>query len=164
MDRISLTRSQLLAAEIYGHSYANYQDHLGIGNVRYDSMMPAAAETLDRAVEEGWSVNRLAGELDVDTDEAAAQLAAVLDALDVVDAENPAESFRNAVRQVVKKAVTDGLHDEEDIEQLVIQICYRASDLAYLLKQQGTRLSRYSRHLRRERDVEYFDGYFDEED
>ena len=45
-----------------------------------------------------------------------------------------------------------------------MQICYRAADLAYLLKLEGSSLSRYSRHLRRDPDVEYFDGYFDEEE
>lgn len=50
------------------------------------------------------------------------------------------------------------------VEQLVTQICYRAADLAYLLKQEGTTLSRYSRHLRREPDMEYYEGYFDEEE
>jgi len=47
---------------------------------------------------------------------------------------------------------------------LVTQICYRAADLAYLLKMRGEALSRYSRHLRKEPGVEYYEGYFDEED
>ena len=51
----------------------------------------------------------------------------------------------------------------EEVEKLVRQICYRTSDLAYLLKAEGSSLSRYSRHLRREPGVEYYDGYFDEE-
>ena len=57
-----------------------------------------------------------------------------------------------------------GLEDPGDIEKLVMQICYRAADLAYLLKFEGSSLSRYSRHLRRDPGVEYYDGYFDEED
>jgi hypothetical protein len=28
-------REQLLAAEIFGYSFANHRDHLGIGNDRY---------------------------------------------------------------------------------------------------------------------------------
>ena len=55
-------------------------------------------------------------------------------------------------------------NDDDAIEQLVIQICYRVSDLAYLLKAEGSNLSRYCRHLRREPDVEYDGDYFDEQD
>jgi len=55
----------------------------------------------------------------------------------IIDAENPAESFRTAVRLAVQDAVADGLSSEADIERLVIQICYRAADLAYLLKMRG---------------------------
>ena len=51
-----------------------------------------------------------------------------------------------------------GLSTNAAIEKLVIQICYRAADLAYLLSQRGERLSRYSRYLRREPD----EGYLDE--
>ena len=81
-----------------------------------------------------------------------------------MEAENPAEAFRNGVRQSIQMAEELGLESAEDIEKLVRQICFRASDLAYLLKVEESSLSRYSRHLRREPDVEYHDGYFDEED
>ena len=43
-----LSRSQLLAAEIFGYSYAKYVDHLGIGNIRFDKLMPDDAIKLDR--------------------------------------------------------------------------------------------------------------------
>jgi hypothetical protein len=155
-------RYQLLAAEIHGYSYANYKDHLGIGNVRYDRLMPKVARTLERADKEGWSVERVARELKVDAEEAEDSLRAYRRARDVVDAENPAESFRWGVRQSIEHAVAEGLGDEASIERLVMQICYRAADLAYLLKQEGQSLSRYSRHLRREPDMEYYEGYFDE--
>ena len=46
MEEIKLTRYQLLAAEIFGYSYANYRNHLGIGNARFDEIMPRYAETL----------------------------------------------------------------------------------------------------------------------
>ena len=35
-----MNRAQLLAAEIFGYSFINYADHLGIGNVRYERLMP----------------------------------------------------------------------------------------------------------------------------
>lgn len=159
-----LSRSQLLAAEIFGYSYANYVDHLGIGNIRFDKLMPDDAIKLEQAVAEQWPLARVAKELEVDADNAAALMESTRKAMGVVQAENPAESFRESVRQVVEKAVTEGFDEADAIDNLVTQICYRASDLAYLLKAEGTRLSRYSRHLRRECDHGYYEGYFDEED
>lgn len=100
----------------------------------------------------------------MDPDEAAAALGAFRDARKVVDAENPAESFRHSIRQVIKAALADGLDDDESVEKLVVQICYRASDLGFLLKREGQPLSRYSRHLRREPGTGYSEGYFDEGD
>jgi hypothetical protein len=158
-----MKRYHLLAAEIYGYSFANYQDHLGIGNIRYDKLMPDDARKLERAHAESCPLERIAQELNVDTDEAAAALEAYRCARKVVDAENPAESFRAAVRQVIENAVAKGLDDAASIEALVKQICYRASDLSVLLEREGHQLSRYSRHLRREPDVNYYEGYFEEE-
>jgi hypothetical protein len=157
-----MDRYQLLAAEIYGYSYANYEDHLGIGNVRYDKLMPETARTLERAAAEGWPTERIARALNTDEADAAEALECYYQARDVVDAENPAESFRWAVRQVIESALKEGLGDEPSVERLVTQICYRAADLALLLQQEGKPLSRYSRHLRREPGVEYHEGYFDE--
>jgi len=31
-----MNRKQLLAAETFHYSYANYDNHLGIGNIRFD--------------------------------------------------------------------------------------------------------------------------------
>jgi hypothetical protein len=156
-----MNREQLLAAEIFCYSYANYQDHLGV-NLRFDRLMPEQAATLEMAEHEEWPIEKLARELEVEMDHAKELLEALADARLVVDAENPVESFRNGVRQSIQTALEDGLQDPEQIERLVRQICYRAADLAYLLKLEGTPLSRYSRHLRREPDVEYDDRYFDE--
>lgn len=47
-----MDRLKLLAAEIYGYSFANYEDHLGIGNERYERLMPQTAETLETAERE----------------------------------------------------------------------------------------------------------------
>jgi len=164
MENMKLSRYQLLAAEIFGYSYANYRNHLGIGNIRFDSLMPQDAKTLESAVLEEWPIARVAQEIDVDADIAASLLNRTRDGLDVVDAVNPSESYRQSVRQLVKRAAVEGLTDEDAIDQLVIQLCYRVSDLAYLLEAEGSTLSRYSRHLRREPGVEYYEGYFEEED
>jgi len=157
-----MTREQLLAAEIYGYSFANYQDHLGIGNVRYEQLMPEAVRTLEDAANENWPTSRVAEVLEVDIEEAEGLRTAFDRARQIVDAENPAELFRNAVRYSVQYAMSKGLEDAEAIEELVTQICYRASDLAFVLQMRGEPLSRYSRHLRKESGVQYYEGYFDE--
>ena len=156
-----MKRIHLLTAEIFRYSYANYEDHLGI-NERFDKLMPQDAKTLETALNEGWSVEKVANRLDVSPENAQKLIDATREALDVVDAKDPAESFRNAVRHTVHYALEDGLNDEKSIEKLVGQICYRTADLGLLLDQKGHRLSQYSRHLRAESDVDYYDGYFDE--
>ena len=156
-----MERIHLLAAEIFRYSYANYDGHLGI-NERFDKLMPRDAEMLETALKEEWPIDKVAQELDISAEIARKFLIAVKEALEVVDAENPVESFRNAVRQIIKSALEDGLDSPEAIETLVIQICYRAADLGLLLDKKGHHLSQYSRHLRKEPDTEYYEGYFEE--
>lgn len=158
-----MDRLRLLAAELFGYSYANYADHLGIGNERYERLMPEAVATLETAEREGWSVLQVAEALKVDVERAEELCDAFERARDIVDAENPAEAFRHGVRYAILDALEDGLEGTDALEKLVTQICYRAADLAVLLEQEGKPLSRYSRHLRREPEVEYYEGYFDEE-
>lgn len=158
-----MNHTQLLAAELFNYSYANYQDHLGI-NERFDRLMPQTVRTLERAEREGWPLDELARELEVEPHHAEDLLKRLQDARSIVEAENPAEAFRNGVRQSIHLAMKLGLESDEDIEKLVGQICYRAADLAYLLKIEGNSLSRYSRHLRRNPDMTYDAKYFDEEE
>ena len=157
-----MNRAQLLAAEIFGYSFTNYADHLGIGNVRYERLMPEDAETLEAAEREGWPASKIAAALAVDVERAEELLEAFQRAREVVDAENPAEAFRHGVRFSIWHALEEGLRDPGSIEKLVTQICYRAADLAFLLERAGKTLSQYSRHLRREPGVQYYEGYFDE--
>ena len=97
-EECGLQREHLMAAEIFCYSFANYRDHLGIGNIRFEELMPNAAITLEQALEEDWPVSRVAKELETDERMAQQYLKACRDARQVVDAENPAEAFRNAVR------------------------------------------------------------------
>ena len=159
LGSMKVDRAQLLAAEIFGYSFANYADHLGIGNVRYERLMPEDAETLETAEREGWSASKIAAALEVDMERAEELLEAFQRAREVVDAENPAEAFRNGVRFSIVSP-EEGLRDAASVEKLVTQICYRAADLAFLLARAGKTLSQYSRHLRREPGVEYYEGYF----
>ena len=156
-----MERIHFLAAEIFSYSYANYDDHLGI-NERFDTLMTRDAEMLETALKEEWSIEKVAQELDVSAEIARKLLFAAKEALEVVDAENPAESFRNAVRQNIEVALTDGLDSTEAIESLVTQICYRAADLGFVLDKKGQHLSQYSRHLRKDPDTAYYEGYFEE--
>jgi len=156
-----MERIHFLAAEIFSYSYANYDDHLGI-NERFDTLMPHDAEILETALKEEWPIEKVAQELDASTETTRKLLFSVKGALEVVDAENPAESFRNAVRQSIEVALKDGLDTTEAIESLVTQICYRAANLGLVLDKKGHHLSQYSRHLRKDPETEYYEGYFEE--
>ncbi len=156
-----MERIHLLAAEIFRYSYSNYEDHLDV-NERFDTLMPRDAEILETALKEDWTLDKVAQKLDISAETAGKFLGAVKKALEVVDAENPAEAFRNAVRQSIEFALEDGLDSPGAVEKLVVQICYRAADLGLLLDIKMHHLSQYSRHLRKDSDTEYYEGYFDE--
>lgn len=145
MDRIDL-----LAAELFSYSYANYADHLGIGNQRFDKLMPDEAALLERAELEKWSDDRVAKDLEMDHERVPNWRIKFREAKAVVDAPNPAASFRVGVLTSIRYALEEGITSEEDIAKLVTQICYRASDLSVLLDLRGESLSTYSAALRRE--------------
>ncbi len=143
-----MNRYQLLAAEIFSFSLVNYQDHLGLGNVRYDQVLPERARLLERADNEGWNLDCLARALGVSPDEAGASLAALRKAREVIDAPNPAAAFRAGVYRSIERAVAQGLGNADSIRLLVDQVCSRVADLALLLELEGTTLSRYTSQLR----------------
>ncbi len=161
----AMGRRELLAAEVFAYSYANYDGHLDIGNVRYDALMPDDVDSLEQAEQEGWDDARLAEALDVPLDKVGDWRESYRRAKEIVDAPTPAESFRRGVRYSIRDAVEEGLADEKAIERLVTQICYRAADLAYLLDMEGEILSRYSAELREESaaDLEALAEAFQEE-
>jgi hypothetical protein len=148
-----LDRWKLLAAETYSYSYDNYADHQG--NARFDRYMPDDVRVLDRAIRESWLTDRVAQELHISEEQASHLLTAFHGALEVVDASTPAESFRRSVRQAIKRALAEGLTSAEQIEALVVQICYRAADLSFLLRSRDEHLHKYSKLLRREPGVIY---------
>jgi len=147
-EEVGMTREQLLAAETFHYSYANYEDHLGIGNVRFDKLMPDDVDTLERAEQEGWDDARLAQALEIEEKQVGHWRLSYERAKAIVDASTPAESFRRGVRFSIEYAVEEGLADERAIDGLVTQVCYRAADLAYLLDVRGEELSEYSKELR----------------
>ncbi len=149
-DYPAMDRRELLAAETFHYSYANYDDHLGIGNIRFDKLMPDDVDTLEQDAQEGWDDARLAEALEIEVDKVELWRESYRRAKDIVDAPTPAESFRRGVRYSIQDAVEEGLAGEEAIERLVTQICYRAADLGYLLDMEELLLSDYSRELREE--------------
>jgi len=150
----SMTRDQLLAAEIFTYSFANYADHLGIGHLRFEKYMPATARTLEQAEKEGWSDERLGKAIKIEVSEVSEWRRRYRDAVEVVDAKSPAEAFRHAVRQALTFEFRKNQIGDAEIESAVQQICYRAADLSYLLDQSNKRLSDYSEELRREDEAE----------
>jgi hypothetical protein len=144
-----MNREKLLAAETFSYSYANYANHLGIGHVRFEEMMPQDVRYLEQAEREGWSLKKLARALEFDEEIAERFRVSYTRAKDIVDAPNAAESFRRGVRYSILDAIEEGLNSEVEIERLVTQVCYRAADLAYLLDLEGHELSYYSKDLRK---------------
>lgn len=143
-----MDREKILAAETFSYSYANYANHLGIGHVRFEELMPQDVRILEQAEQEGWPIEKLAQALECNEDIAERFRVSYIRAKDIVDAPNAAESFRRGVRYSILNAVEEGLNGEAEIERLVTQICYRAADLAYLLDQEDRELSHYSKDLR----------------
>lgn len=152
-----MKRIHRLAADIHGYSYENYIDHLGV-NPRFDRYMPERARTLEKALREEWAPEKVASAIGVPVEDVPEWLDGARTALDMVDADNPVEYFRRAVRDCVKVALKEGLKTDEDIDNLVRQICYRASDLSVVLDDYGHSLRQHSEELRREPDVDYWDG------
>ncbi len=107
-------------------------------------------DTLERAERGDWDNARLAQSLEVSEDRVEFWRESYRRAKSIIDAPTPAESFRRGVRYSIQSAIEEGLTDEEKIENLVTQICYRAADMAYLLDLEEGTLSDYSRELRKE--------------
>ena len=143
-----MNKTQLLAAETFAYSYANYADHLGI-NDRFDKYMPDDVKTMEKVVNSNGGADEIAAKLDVEKDIAENLLSSYLVAKEIVDADNAADSFRLGVKQSIIYALEQGLNSSEDIDALVGQICYRAADLAYLLDMEQKELSDYSEDLRK---------------
>ena len=142
-----MKRIHFLAAELFSYSYDNYEGHLDV-NKRFDVFMPENARLMEQAKKEGWSDERIAKECDIDIEKVPDWRDQFNEALEIVDAKTPAESFRRAVRASVEYAVKEGLDDEKSINNLIGQICYRAADLSCILKHRDEPLHEYSGELR----------------
>ncbi len=146
---------ELLAAEFFNYSYDNYADHVEVHNKRFTKTMPEIINALLVAEKENWTAEQIAEQLDLDREEVSLWLAEFRRAKDIVFAQNASESFRKSVKYSIVNALKDGLNTEDDIDNLVVQICYNASNLGYLLDLENSKLSDYSNWLRREKGVDY---------
>lgn len=149
MDREKwLTPIEMMAAEIYGYSYDNYENHLGIGNIRFDELMPKDVDTLERAQRENWEPSRTAQALEIPEERVAFFQDAYQEAKEIVEAPTLVQSYRRGVRFSIQHALEEGLEDKGSIERLVTQICYRTADFGFRLDMGGQRLSNHSAELR----------------
>jgi hypothetical protein len=153
MNYRKLNRNELLAAEIFSYSYANYSDHHG--NPRFDRYMPEHVKVLEQATQEKWPMSKLAETLDVEEEHAMEMLKSLDEARRVIDTVNPSEAFREMVRQRLCYMLKGKVDDEAEIDKIVIQMCYCAADLGCLLEWENSRLSDYSEWLRRDADCDY---------
>lgn len=152
---IKLDKTMLLAAELFKYSYDHYADHVEIGNARFTRHMPDDVNKLLEAEREGWSDEKIAQELEIKQSDVKIYLEQFQKAKKIVASVNPSEAFRYSVKESIITALESGLKTDKEIDDLVIQICYRAADLGYLLALEGSQLSEYSEWLRRERNVDY---------
>ncbi|REL24857.1 hypothetical protein DYD21_17010 [Rhodohalobacter sp. SW132] len=144
-----MNRKFLLAAETFRYSFNKYADKLEVRAERFLKIMPSHIDILEKSEQENWPLEKLADAMDTDTKLAEFYRREYGKAKEIVNAPNPAESFRRGVRHSIQHAVHEGLKTDEDIEKLVIQICYRAADLSYLLDQTNQKLSVYSENFRK---------------
>ena len=144
-----MERIHYLAAEIFFYSYDNYDGHLGV-NDRFDQKMPEDARLLDRTLGGDFDARELATKLKVTEDDLIEYLKRAQNARKIVDADSLADGFREGVKQSIKQALDKGIDDEAAIDALAGQICYRAADLSFRLKQSGERLEQFSEDLRHE--------------
>ena len=143
-----MKRIHYLAAEIFFYSYENYAGHLGL-NDRFDQLMPDQARFLDSALDgDETDPAKLAAQLEVTEDELIEYLQRAKNARKIVDAKNSAEGFREGVKQSIEGALERGINGKTEIDTLTGQICYRAADLGFRLKESGEQLEVYSEDLR----------------
>jgi hypothetical protein len=154
-----MNRRFLLAAETFNYSFDKYADKLEIRAERFSKLMPEHVDILEKAELENWSLEQFAHVLEIDTEKADFLRQSYEKAKQIIDSPSPAESFRRGVRHSIRNALNEGIESDTDVEKLVIQICYRAADLSYLLDLKNQKLSEYSKELREEpSNPDFFDS------
>jgi len=136
-----------LAAELFGYSYGKYQGKLEVRHPRFTKYMPETVKKLEKALEENWDDAKIAKELEIEIDEVQNWKESYHSANSIVDSAHAGASFKSAIRVTVQHALSSGLSEENDIENLIEQICYRTADLGFQLKIENKKLSDYIDYL-----------------
>lgn len=145
-----MNRKQLLAAETFSYSFNKYAEKVEMRAERFTKLMPADIDILEKSRIENWSLEQLSEALEMDMELAVLLQQNYSNAREIFNAPTPAESFRRGVPHSIRHELKEGLKSDADIERLVVQICYRAADLSYLLDIRNEELSKYSEELRAE--------------
>lgn len=132
MKYIGMTKEQILVAETFSYSYKNYENHLGIGNKRFDKSMPDDIKMIQKYEQEGWDIEYLAHKIQMEVKLTEELVKRYQRAKELVYAPNADTAFKIGVRHSIEIALEQGLSTPEGINDLVEQICYRVADLAYL--------------------------------
>jgi hypothetical protein len=98
-----MTKTHLLAAELYSYSYDNYADHLAVRNVRLTKLMPTDVKKLQRAEAEEWSKERIARQSKIGDEEVDELMECFQAAKKIIFTQNSSETFR----QRIEKRPTD---------------------------------------------------------
>ncbi len=135
-----LTRKELLAAETFDYGYVQYRDYQsGSGDSWLNDI-----DTLERAEREGWEPSRIAQATNICEGDLWHYLRNFRDGKKIVNAPNPAEGFRRAVRCAIQSNLEFGTFDEEI---LVSYFGRRMSDLGYCVDMEGRSITYYLSEL-----------------
>ncbi len=139
-----LTRKQMLAAQTFDYSYAQYEREF----VGSDEPWLNDVDILEKAEQEGWDAARIAQAIDICEEDVWHYQRNYREGKDIVDAPTPAEWFRRSMRYVIQAAVEYDLTNAKEVENLVDYICRRTADLSFCLGEKH--LSDYSKELCKE--------------
>jgi hypothetical protein len=149
-----MERKHFLAAQIYGYSYTHYAENLNRENVRFTTLMPEEVDILEQAERENWEPSRLADTLGIEEAKVNIWQDLYETSRQIVDASSCIDSFRNSLRSILHDVASESLNDDEVIERVVAQICFRTADLGFLLDIENKRLSEYANLLRQTNGVD----------
>jgi hypothetical protein len=149
-----MERRHFLAAQIYGYSYIHYAENLDQENVRFTTLMTEEVAILEEAERDNWEPQRLAQALGIEEEKVGIWQELYQTSKHIVDAGSCIDSFRTSIRSILREAASESLDQDEVVEHVVAQICFRAADLGYLLDIENKRLSDYANHLRQPNGVD----------
>ena len=148
---VLLKKIYYLAAEVFGYSYEHYEEKVKINHIRFTKIMPEVIKILQENESEDYSDTELAKLVNMDINEVKILKENYQRGKEIVNAQHAAESFLISVRESIQNAMEKGLKDESDLDKLMLQLGYCATDFGYLLNQEGKKLKDYSEYLKQEK-------------